>query len=79
MYDDKYRRTAEMSFNHVTNPAKINLISPGGICNTSGLSIAFIYGFIHITRAFSFPPEALYSGRLLNYSTVIFSAFIFLQ
>jgi len=52
MYDGKYRRTAEMSFNHVINPVKINFISPGRICNTRGLSIAFIYGFVHITRVF---------------------------
>jgi hypothetical protein len=34
MYEGKYRRTAEMSFNHDTNPVKINFISPGGECNT---------------------------------------------
>jgi hypothetical protein len=64
MYDGKYRRIAEMSFNHVTNPVKINFLSPGGTCNTRELSIAFIYGFVHITRVFFFPPEALHSVRL---------------
>lgn len=60
MYDGKYRRTAEMSFNHVTNHVKINFTSLGGKCNTRELSIAFIYGSIDITLFF-FSLEALHS------------------
>jgi len=49
-----------MSFNHATDPVKINFISPRGKRNKRELSIAFIYGFIRITHVFFLPLEALH-------------------